>query len=162
MAQYLRPAAYGLLLLAAMLIPAAAHPDPQISFSTPLIWAASNGQTKLLDMLITNGASPNATDSWGRTPLHAGVRYKDVVDLLLSRGATIDARDRFLNTPLHLAVAYRDVVDLLISKGATVNARNAFGKTPLDVCLERGNSPYNVSVAEMLVKAGAGSSSPSN
>jgi len=156
MARILRRIGYGALLLAVMLIPASAHPETQISFSTPLHWAAANGQLTLVEMLIANGASPGGADSWGRSPLHAGIRYKDVVELLLSKGASINARDRFLNTPLHLAVPYRDVVELLISKGADVRARNIFGKSPLDVCLARGDFPYNVSVAELLIKAGAG------
>jgi ankyrin repeat protein len=147
---------YGLLLVAVLLIPASAHPDTQIAFSTPLHWAASNGQTTLLKLLISNGAAPGGPDSWGRSPLHAGIRYRDVVELLLASGANVGARDRVLNTPLHLAVPYREVVELLISSGADVNAKNVFGKTPLDLCLARGDSPYNVSVAELLVKAGAG------
>lgn len=156
MARILRPLGYGALLVAVLLIPASAHPDTQIAFSTPLHWAASNGQTALLRLLISNGAAAGGADSWGRTPMHVGVRYRDVVELLLASGASVEARDRFLNTPLHLAVPYREVVELLIAKGADVNAKNVFGKTPLDVCLARGDSPYNVSVAELLVKAGAG------
>lgn len=156
MARILRPVGYALLLVAVMLIPASAHPDTQISFSTPLHWAAANGQTKLMQMLIANGAPPGGADSWGRAPLHSGVRYRDVVELLLSSGASVGARDRFLNTPLHAAIPYRDVVEILIANGADVNAKNIFGKTPLDLCLARGDSPYNVSIAELLVKAGAG------
>jgi ankyrin repeat protein len=156
MGRILRCTGYAALLVAALLIPMSAHPDAQISFSTPLHWAAANGQTKLAEMLLANGAAPGGADSWGRTPLHVGVRYRDVMALLIEKGANVNARDHFLNTPLHLAVAYREVVELLISKGADVNAKNVFGKTPLDICLSRGDSPYNVSIAELLVKAGAG------
>jgi ankyrin repeat protein len=156
MSRILRCLGWSALLVAVLLIPASAHPETHLSFSTPLHWAAANGQTKLVEMLIANGAAAGGTDSWGRTPLHLGIRYRDVVELLLSSGASVNAVDRFLNTPLHLAVPYRDVVELLISRGADLYAKNIFGKTPLDVCLARGDSPYNMSVAELLIKAGAG------
>ena len=155
MVRTLRCLGYGALIVAVLLIPASAHPDTQLSFSTPLHWAAANGQTGLAELLISNGASAIAADSWGRTPLHLAVRYPELVKLLLASGANVNARDRFLNTPLHLAAPYRDVVELLLANGADVTARNFFGKTPLDVCLARGDSLYNVSVAELLVKAGA-------
>lgn len=158
MGRILRPLGYVALLAAVLVIPASAHPDARMSFSTPLHWAAANGQIKLVEMLLANGASASAPDSWGRTPLHAGVRYQDVVALLIDKGADVDAKDSFGNTPLHLAVPYREVVALLLSKGANVHATNVFGKTPLDVCLARGDFRYNMSIAEMLVKAGAGGS----
>jgi cytohesin len=144
------------MLVAGLLVSATAHAQSGLSLSTPLHWAAANGQVKLAQMLITNGLSVDVRDAWGRTPLHVGVRYRDVVELLLSQGASVDATDSFLNTPLHHAVPYRDTVELLITAEADVAARNTFGRTPLDVCLRRGDSPYNVSVAQMLVQAGAG------
>ena len=156
MSRIVRWLGWGALLVAVFLIPASAHPETRLSFSTPLHWAAANGQAGLAELLISNGASATEADSWGRTPLHLAVRYPDVVRLLLSSGAGVNATDRFQNTPLHLAVPYREVVELLISQGADVHAKNVFGKTPLDVCLARGDSPYNIGVAEILVRAGAG------
>jgi ankyrin repeat protein len=151
----LRACGYGVLLVAVFLIPSSAHPDTKLSFSTPLHWAAANGQARLAERLISNGASASAPDSWGRSPLHLAVRHRDVVELLIAKGASVNSRDRFQNTPLHLAVPYRDVVELLLASGADVTARNFFGKTPLELCLARGDSPYNVGVAELLIAAGA-------
>ncbi len=144
------------LLVAGLPALQVAHAQTGLAFSTPLHWAAANGQPKLVEALIANGASVDGTDAWGRTPLHVGVRYRDVVEMLLSKGASVDAKDSFQNTPLHHAVAYREVVELLIAAGADVAAQNTFGKTPLDVCLRRGDSPYNIAVAQILVQAGAG------
>jgi ankyrin repeat protein len=146
----------GFALALVLCAPAATGAQAMSRFTTPLHWAAANGQTALADSLIANGASVKGVDLWGRTPLHVAVRYVDVVKLLLSKGADVNAQDSFLNTPLHLAVLNRDVVEALIAAGADVNARNTFGYTPLDLCLRRGDSPYNISVAQVLVKAGAG------
>ena len=139
-----------------LLRPAALDAQTHLSFSTPLHWAAANGQTTLVGMLLDNGAPVNGADSWGRTPLHVAVRWPDVVKLLLERGAAVDVTDRFLNTPLHLGVRDRDVVTMLLEAGADPNAKNTFGRTPLDLCLRRGDSPHNMSVARLLVQAGAG------
>ena len=56
MVRILRWLGYGGLIVAVLLIPASAHPDTQLSFSTPLHWAAANGQARLAELLISKGA----------------------------------------------------------------------------------------------------------
>ncbi|MFP4374136.1 MAG: ankyrin repeat domain-containing protein [Spirochaetaceae bacterium] len=123
---------------------------------TPLHWAARQGHVEVVRTLIDNGADVNASDVFGRTPLHLAVSHPEVVELLLDAGAGVDARDQLSNTPLHRAVPSLETVDALIRAGADVNARNTGGNTPLDIAMRYGNSRRAVEVVQRLVEAGAG------
>jgi ankyrin repeat protein len=102
-----------------------------MSFS-PLHYAAVhiNPSTalKLTDMLLKKGASVNAINMNGATPLFnacSSRRHIDVVKLLLDIGSDVKKKDVRGETPLHTAAFYSDngaMIDLLISKGADVNS----------------------------------------
>ena len=118
-------------------------------------WAASGGLTDIVSLLIREGARVDGADRFGNTPLHAGIRHPAVVEILLDSGAAVDARNAFGNTPLHLAVSDRRVVEILLRAGADPRARNYLDKTPLDLALRGGRGPYNLSIVETLIRAGA-------
>ena len=59
------------------------------------------------------------------------------------------------NTPLHLAVADKRAVEILLAAGAAVNTRNGLDKTPLHYAMRQGTYPYNLSIVETLIRAGA-------
>ncbi len=93
---------------------------------------------QLIELLIDAGASIEARDSEGRTPLHTAVeasRSATVVEALLDSGANINATDDAGRTPLHIAVdmplsRIEGVVELLLGRGADVDAVDGEGQTP--------------------------------
>lgn len=133
-----------------------ALPAETAATSPPLHWAARRGQTGIAKMLLEGGVEVDASDHFGNTALHAGIRYREIVALLLEYGADINAKNAMGNTPLHLAVRDKDVVDLLIQNGANVNARNGLDKTPLYYSMRGGTHIYNISIIETLINSGAG------
>jgi ankyrin repeat protein len=143
--------------LAAASILLASPPAGALTVTTRpvLLWAAEHGLAATAGLLLDQGADVNATDHFGNTSLHLAMRYPEVVRLLLERGAQVNARNAFGDTPLHRAVGDKRVVELLLSAGADARARNLFEKTPLDFSLHGGTSAYNLSIVELLIKAGA-------
>ena len=135
-------------------------------------------------MLLNRGASVDAVDYRGRTPLHQVFEAGDYTDadlnglvskkgkncvgvakLLLKFGAAVDARDKDHRTPLLLASCYpdRNVVRTLLDHGADVNAEDKRGLTPLrQVFLEAEDCAEEVfvGVAQILIERGADVNTP--
>ncbi|ELR13768.1 Ankyrin repeat containing protein [Acanthamoeba castellanii str. Neff] len=90
---------------------------------TPLMKAVPTGRIPVIAALIQHGASVNAADSGGSTPLMAAacMALFDVVRFLLEQpGLNIDAVDLDGMSALHWAVwaVQPDIVQLLLDKGA--------------------------------------------
>lgn len=99
------------------------EPDPMAS---PLHWAAMNGHSAAVTLLVTNGANLEAKSNMLGTPLHAAARFNRVeaVNELLSAGANPNSRDKDEFTPLMRAVVENRVeaIKVLLSSGADANA----------------------------------------
>lgn len=84
---------------------------------------------------LNQGASINARDRKGKTPLHWAVYKNDTLmaALLLHRGADPNAVNRRHRTPLHWAVLKpsNKLTRLLLEKGADPNIQDKRGWTPL-------------------------------
>jgi len=93
---------------------------------TPLHYAAVNGDTEIVEMLLNRGANINAKNWCGITPLHNAVKSKkmEITEYLLKRGAYVNARNSYNVTPLHFAVekGSEEIVRLLLKHGAYVNS----------------------------------------
>ena len=74
---------------------------------TPLHYACADVNISgIRSCLIRHGASPNAQDQWGNTPLHVAVRRGDLnaVSSLLRKGADLNIINHEGKTALHLAI----------------------------------------------------------
>jgi ankyrin repeat protein len=102
-----------------------------------LLGAVSRNNTEAVDTYLALGASPDCSDSQGRSALHiaASKGYSDVVKLLLERGANPNQRDRLCNTPLHLAACTHNlsIISLLLKAGADARKLDLYGKSPLQL-----------------------------
>lgn len=123
----------------------------------------------MIELLLASGASVNAADRQGETPLHeaAARGFHAVAQVLLDNGAEVNARDSDSLTPLHRASwsGHLPVVQMLIVRGGDVNARlnrpksqHRFDQevlldddTPLHLAIRHGHQ----SAAESLLAHGA-------
>jgi len=102
-----------------------------------LHYAARDGDTKLVERLISRGADVNLADKNGWTPLHfaAQAQSAPVAALLLDAGAKVDPPDVHENTPLFKAVfeckGSGDTIKLLRARGANPFSENKHGQTPV-------------------------------
>jgi len=121
----------------------AGTPQASRQGQTPLHLAAYGARHDVIGWLIERGASLQAKDAWGRTPLEIAIdthpfayydesRKQRLVSML--GGAPADVlRGRYANAPLHVATGKRDLAEVrrLLEAGADPNVKNASGHTPL-------------------------------
>jgi len=127
-----------------------AKPPPDVNATnnsgfTPLHMAAMYGNTRLIRLLLDEGAEVNkrasgSKEDHGVTPLHlaakAYAKSGDVCAALLARGADINARNSAGETALHIVVLRRRVASCLVAAlsarpDVDIDARDAQGNTAL-------------------------------
>jgi ankyrin repeat protein len=127
---------------------------------TALHTECAYGGVKIVQLLLQNGANPNAKAGNHDTPLHEAVNSSErafmtreglsqleadltakeraeIVRALIDHGADLNAQGCAGYTALHKGVLQRnlDICQLLLESGADVNARNHRGETPLRKCV---------------------------
>ena len=143
-----------------------------MSKETPLHFAAIGGYTDVASVLIDAGATVDAFNIDGWTPLHyccgllstkvtIGLNRLEMVRLLLQRGANanlgidngraVEMPDN--STPLHFASysGANDIVQLLLKYKAEVNSPDMNGRIPIMIAAGQNHSE----TVEILEKAGS-------
>jgi ankyrin repeat protein len=116
--------------------------------STPLMYAALDGDPGLVAEMLRAGADPNTRNHVGATALMWALENVETVRVLLNAGADANATSDFGRSPLTLAAAQAGsapVVKLLLDRGAAPRA------SALTAAALRGDAP----VVRLLVAAGA-------
>jgi ankyrin repeat protein len=129
---------------------------PDVDGTTPLIWAAHNGDSEIGKLLIAAGANIKATNRYGVNALVEAATLGDaaMMEALLKAGADPNFTYGSGETPLMLAARTGNLnaVKLLIDRGANVNGADEFkGYTPLMFAATE-NQPE---VAKLLIERGA-------
>ena len=105
--------------------------------------ACTNGNVKIVKLLLDQGFDVNIRNNLGETPLQCACKNgHDQVVALLCQQPSIDVnvRNYLHETPLHCACinGKAKVVKLLLEVNADVNIRDYFGQTPLHKACEKG------------------------
>lgn len=113
---------------------------------TPLLFAASGGDLKMTEFLLSRGADANETDPDGISMLSWATigNHGDMVKVLLKHGAKLERVDKFGMTPLLYAASINfgttDVLEVLLSAGADRTAKTQQGLTARDLATKYGYS----------------------
>lgn len=87
-----------------------------------LCWASREDDLDEVIRLLDTGADVNASNNYGRTPLHEAAWNDNtaVAELLIAKGADVNAADGDGKTPLYWAARYDNVAvaELLRKHGA--------------------------------------------
>ena len=113
-----------------------------------------SGDVHTLRQPLDHGASPNARDAAGNTPLMHAAVYGDLpsLRLLIERGADVNATNAAGATALMRAAFDSEKIRLLLKHGADVRARSALGNTALMLAARPWNSHRAV---DLLLSRGA-------
>ena len=115
---------------------------------TPLHFATDTGHKKIVELLISKGASVNVKDRLGSTPLHKAAFNgdKEIAELLIAKDADVNTKDGWHATPLVEAVlgGQKELVEMLLVKGADVNMEDNRRQTALDRAKFRGPEITNL------------------
>lgn len=111
---------------------------------TPLSWAAARGDSKSVELLLRNGASPNTSDRIGQGPLRQSLKASDAkcLQLLLDYGAKVDQTDDWKQTCLLAEHYYPNPVGFtapLLKADAQVNVRCSQGRFLLMEAVSKNN-----------------------
>ncbi len=125
------------------------------SGNSVLHYAAEWEVLDAIDPLITKGASCQAVNANGETPLFNAVKTNNaqLIELLVKKGCKVNQRDNLGSTPLHFAVRWDAPKSILklIELGASLNAQNISGKSPLAEAVLGGK----LEIAKLLLSRGA-------
>ncbi|KAI1803000.1 ankyrin [Daldinia bambusicola] len=109
-----------------------------------LLCKRSEEHKSLIECLLRLGASINAVDSLGQTPIYAYVmfpRHHKLLEKFIKKGANVNHRDNMGRTPLHVVCAdyfvchskLQDTITTLLAHGAGPNIQDVNGNTPLEL-----------------------------
>jgi ankyrin repeat protein len=131
-----------------------AAPAESDSISPEYLAILRRGDIGQLREILARGASPNARDTAGNTPLMYAAIYGDAscLRLLIDQGGEVNAANEAGATVLMRAAFDYEKVRLLIEHGADVNARSSLGNTALILAARPPNSHRAVA---LLLSRGA-------
>jgi ankyrin repeat protein len=131
------------------------HARDAVFHLTPFLWAAQEGETVTMKILVKAGSDVNDRGINEETALMlaAANGHVETVKTLLDLGAEVNAKNRFGATALYDAVRTLrpEVVEVLLAKGADVNVK-VDGVTALMKAKRMGRRD----LVKMLQNAGAG------
>ncbi len=104
---------------------------------TALHYAASEGRTEVVRVLLSRDAAVDAKSTSLRTPLHIAC-YRgnaDIIALLVGKGADINAQESEGNTPAHILsqCGWHEALAWVLRQNPNLSLKNGCGLTPVDV-----------------------------
>jgi len=119
------------------------------------MWAAAEGNSEAVDMLLQAGANPNAVSKTGFAPLIFAAEEGDVksASSLIAAGADINYEVPRNADVLLIAIMAKkpEVATLLIEKGANVTGKDRAGNTALHIAAQLGD----IDLVKLLIAKGA-------
>jgi ankyrin repeat protein len=130
------------------------HPEGERDEEAILL-ASRSGQTAIVNLLLSHGASTISQNRHGEFPLLVATKkgHREIVEILLQAGGTSAiSQNRYGEFPLLVATkkGHREIVEILLQAGgASAISRNGYGEFPLLVATKKGHRE----IVEILLQA---------
>ncbi|CZR49119.1 uncharacterized protein FPRO_12555 [Fusarium proliferatum ET1] len=122
---------------------------------TALFYAAGNGHSAVVELLLENGANIDRRDSSLKTALSRACmgEHATTAGILLKNHAQVDPEDSENQTPLSFAaeMGHAAIVQLLLDNNAEVDSMTDYGRTPLLLAAMEGH----MNIVQLLLANGA-------
>lgn len=146
---------YFILLFVAVMLSASAAVAK--SLEEDLIYRASFGRVQDVEILLSQGANPNAVDPSGATALAVTSDRREaesvaIAIVLLRAGADPNLPDEKQNYPIFNAIRQKnsELVKLLMENGANYNVQDSNKKTPLALATELGDEASKAYIQQAI------------
>eukprot|EP01095_Lingulamoeba_sp_RSL-Kostka_P012317 TRINITY_DN4859_c0_g1_i1.p1 TRINITY_DN4859_c0_g1~~TRINITY_DN4859_c0_g1_i1.p1 ORF type:complete len:384 (-),score=64.05 TRINITY_DN4859_c0_g1_i1:25-1176(-) len=119
-----------------------ADTEHQLTGRRPLHFAARNGQTDIITLLIKKGAGVDCEDKMGYTPLALCIRYNHfhTTKYLLTEGAKTESNGMFNNViMIAIDLGNLDMIELLLDYNCNFNVTDATNSNPLHIAAENND-----------------------
>jgi len=113
--------------------------------ATSLHIACNNGHLAIVELLLINGADPNALEAnkkmaTTKAPLDyaVSVNHQQIIETLLNAGAEINRQDPLGYTALHIAymMGHEEAKSVLKARGARGDLKTRYGELPKDFIVQ--------------------------
>lgn len=122
---------------------------------TPLTWAAQEGRSSIVRLLLLQGVDIDEADRQRMTALCRALAncHEETAMLLISSGANVNLSIAYMQAPLHYACeqGLDNAASLLLDKGAEIDVVDAFSRPPLSHACQGGH----LRTLKLLIKRGA-------
>lgn len=113
--------------------------------ATPLHWAAYEGHSNMISLLVRYGASIDSVETCGQQPLHWAARKGNdqAANVLIRLKADVDALDHRGASPIFYAIEHNreNMVKILLRNKARVDITDVYSETPLTYAEDASVNP---------------------
>lgn len=123
-----------------------------------LHYAAGYGNVDIVNLLLQNGADPNAQTLGGSTPMMIAARYSrsDIIEILVNTGAQLQLKDRAGNSVFSIAVEYEstNLIDKLLELGYQLDYQSDDARNLLHLMARTGNKKMTKQLIKKIPEPG--------